>query len=223
MTVAQEKDGDSAVRRRPLDVSEAEVRQRGFLLWLGWTLVTALAMIIGLLPFLLFAEYIGLGLARILVPIVAGFFVGVLQWLVLRPFLTHSADWILHGGAGWSMGYALGLLIVQVLNETPLGAFIGYIVFGAIIATVQWPVLRREIRQAAPWVVTNVVAWALGSYAGQLLLNLIVRDPTTSQVLSTAVISGTTGLVAGALTGAALVWTVRLPERELRAGEEAYG
>jgi hypothetical protein len=175
-------------------------------------------MLWGLLPFLLVTSNLDLWLARILIPIGAGFLVGFFQWLALQKYLTHAADWILHGGAGWSLGYALGLLIVQTLNDTLLGALIGYLVFGALIAIIQWPVLRREIRKAAPWVVTNVIAWALGSYLGQLLLNLITKQDTISQGLSSAVISGVTGLVAGALTGAALVWTVRQPERPLTQG-----
>ena len=103
---------------RPLDVSESRLQGRELSLWLAWTPATALAMLLGSVPFLLLIESIGLGLARILIPIVAGFLVGVLQWLALRPYLTHSADWVLNGGAGWSMGYALALLIVQLLNET---------------------------------------------------------------------------------------------------------
>jgi hypothetical protein len=196
-----------------LDISEQKVRRNEVGLWLGWTLATTVGMLAGLLPFLLWVESLDLWLARILIPLSAGFLVGFFQWLVLQRYLTHSADWILSGGAGWSLGYALGLLIIQALRGTLIGEFIGYLIFGALIAVVQWPVLRREIPKAVPWVLTNVFAWALGSYLGQLILNLVVTQDTVSQGLSSAVISGVTGLVAGAITGVALVWTVRQPER----------
>lgn len=196
-----------------LDVDESKVARNEVGLWLGWTLATTAGMLAGLLPFLLLLQVLDLALARILIPLVAGFMVGLFQWLVLRRYLTHSADWILHGGAAWSLAYALGLLVIQVLSQSPLGALIGYALFGAIVGLIQWPALRREIRHALPWVLTNVVAWALGSYLGQLILNAVVTGDDVSQALSSAVIAGVTGLVAGALTGAVLVWTVRKPDR----------
>jgi hypothetical protein len=195
-----------------IDIDEARVERNEFGLWLGWTLATTGGMLAGFLPFVPLLNVLDLWLARILIPLWAGFLVGLLQWLALKRYLTHSADWILHGGAGWSLGYALGLLILQVLRESPWGAPLGYIIFGAIIAVIQWPVLRREIRNAIPWVLTNVGAWALGSYLGQVVLSLAVSGETASQALSTLIISGITGLVAGALTGLALVWTVRKPD-----------
>jgi hypothetical protein len=195
-----------------LDVDEAKVERNEWGLWLSWTLATALGMIAGLLPFLLLAPILDLGIARVLIPIVAGFLVGLFQWLALRRYLTHCADWIIHGGAAWSLAYALGLLVIQLLSATLIGALISYLIFGVIVATIQWPVLRREIRNALPWVLTNVVGWALGAYVSQWVLNVIVTGEVTSQALSTSVISGLTGLVAGALTGAALVWTVRKPD-----------
>lgn len=198
-----------------LDVNEAKGSRNEFALWLEWTLATAGGMLLGLLPFVFLTGNLDLWLARILVPVTAGFIVGFLQWSVLRQYLTHCADWILYGGAGWSLGYALALVIIQRLNETPLGALIGYAVFGIIIGVMQWPVLRREIRDAVPWVLANVVAWATGFYISQAVLNIVASDDIISQALSTAVISGVTGLVAGGITGLALVWTVRRPEREL--------
>jgi hypothetical protein len=197
-----------------LDISEAKVARNEFGLWLGWTLATGLGMLLGLLPFVLFIDDLDMLLARILVPLVAGFLVGVFQWLVLRPFLTHSVDWILNGGAGWALGYALGLVIIQALANVPFGALLGYILFGLIISVLQWPVLRREIPNAVPWVLASILGWALGAYLSQAILNLIVNTDTVSQWVSTAVLSGLTGLIAGAITGLALVWIVRKPEYE---------
>jgi hypothetical protein len=198
-----------------IDIDETKVRRNEFGLWLGWTLATTAGMLFGLLPFMLLVEDLDLWLARILVPLWAGFLVGVFQWLVLKNYLTHSVDWILHGGAGWALGYALGLVAIQIFAENRLGALIGYILFGVIISLIQWPVLRREIPNAIPWVLASVAGWALGSYASQAVLNAFVTGDQISQALSSAVISAVTGLVAGAITGAVLVWIVRKPEREL--------
>jgi hypothetical protein len=198
-----------------IDIDETKVRRNEFGLWLGWTLATTAGMLFGLLPFMLLVEDLDLWLARILVPLWAGFLVGVFQWLVLKNYLTHSVDWILHGGAGWALGYALGLVVIQIFAENRLGALIGYILFGIIIGLIQWPVLRREIPNVIPWVLASVAGWALGSYASQAVLNAFVSGDQISQALSSAVISAVTGLVAGAITGAVLVWIVRKPEREL--------
>jgi hypothetical protein len=198
-----------------IDIDETKVRRNEFGLWLGWTLATTAGMLFGLLPFMLLVEDLDLWLARILVPLWAGFLVGVFQWLVLKNYLTHSVDWILHGGAGWALGYALGLVAIQIFAENRLGALIGYILFGVIISLIQWPVLRREIPNAIPWVLASVAGWALGSYTSQAVLNAFVTGDQISQALSSAVISAVTGLVAGAITGAVLVWIVRKPEREL--------
>ena len=198
-----------------IDIDETKVRRNEFGLWLGWTLATTAGMLFGLLPFMLLVEDLDLWLARILVPLWAGFLVGVFQWLVLKNYLTHSVDWILHGGAGWALGYALGLVVIQIFAENRLGALIGYILFGIIIGLIQWPVLRREIPNVIPWVLASVAGWALGSYASQAVLNAFVSGDQISQALSSAVISAVTGLMAGAITGAVLVWIVRKPEREL--------
>lgn len=195
-----------------VDLDEAKITRNEPGLWLGWTLATAAGMLLGLLPFVLLVDLLELWLLRILVPLWAGFMVGVFQWLVLRRYMTHSADWILHGGAGWAMGYALGLIIIQALSGTLLGALAGYVLFGAIVALIQWPVLRREIPDVLPWVAASVAGWALGAYLSQVVLNVLTSGEAISQVASTALISGVTGLVAGAITGLALVWIVRHPE-----------
>jgi hypothetical protein len=197
-----------------LDIDERKVARNEFGLWLGWTLATTSGMLLGLLTFIPLLNLIDLGLARIVIPLWAGMLVGTFQWLVLRRYLTHSADWILNGGAGFALGYGLGLIIIQALSEYPWGAFVGYILFGLVIAVIQWPVLRREIPNAIPWVLASIVGWALGAYLSQVVLNVVVGSDAVSPAWSTTVIAGTTGLVAGAVTGLVLVWIVRQPEHE---------
>jgi hypothetical protein len=195
-----------------LDIDEAKVARNEAGLWLGWTLATAAGMLLGFLPFLLLVDDLDLLLVRLLIPLWAGFLVGVFQWLVLRNYLTHSVDWILNGGVGWALAFALGLVIIQALGGTPLGLLVGYLLFGAVIGLVQWPVLRREIPNVLPWVAANVIGWALGAFLSQVILSAFFPGDTLSQALSSAITAGVTGLVAGAVTGMALVWIVRQPE-----------
>jgi hypothetical protein len=196
-----------------IDIDEAKVQRNEFGLWLGWTLATALGMLLGFLPSLLLVNVLDLPWARVIVPLLAGFLIGLAQWAVLRNYLIESYDWVLAGGASWAVGYALGLFLINNLSGTGLAGFLGFALFGLIVAIVQWPLLRREIPNVWAWILANVIGWSLGFYAGLLSLNLFFTDPAINPVVSTSAVSVASGLVAGAITGLALVWIVRKPER----------
>src|SRR5262245_21537588 len=105
-----------------IDIDESKVQRTGQRLWLEWALATTAAMLLGFLPFLLVIEFLDVLWVRWLIPLWTGFLVGGFQWAVLRHYLTHSADWVIHGGAGWAFGFALGLLIIQLLARNFWGA-----------------------------------------------------------------------------------------------------
>jgi hypothetical protein len=195
-----------------IDLDEAKVKRNELGLWLGWTLATAGGMLVGFLLTIPIVNLLDLGFARIIVPIVAGALIGFSQWLVLRRFMTTSADWVLAGGTGWAVGYALGLLLIQNLAGTFLGTLAAYFLFGAIIALVHWPILSREIPSAVVWVLLNVLGWAAGLWASQGILALLINEPVVDPALGTAIIALSTGLVAGAITGFGLVWIARQPD-----------
>jgi hypothetical protein len=194
-----------------IDIDEVKVERNELGLWLGWTLATAGGMLLGFLPTILLVNVLNLGLAQIAVPVLAGTVIGLAQWLVLRRYVTASTQWDWTDGLSWAAGYILGLLLIQLLPSTVFAAFIGYFLFGVIVALVQWPVLRREIPQILTWVVASAVAWAIGYWASQAVLSLFT-DPLIEPVVGTTVIAVTSGLVAGAITGVALIWIVRRPE-----------
>ena len=196
-----------------IDISETKVARNDFGMWLEWTLATAFGMLLGFLPSIVLVNLLDLALARLIVPLFAGFLVGLAQWVVLRKYMTEVSDWILAAGASWAFGYALGLFIMNGLTGTMLDGFVGYVLFGVIVALVQWPLLRREIPHVWMWVLANVVGWTAGFYLSQVALDLFFDGPTIAPIASTSVISGVSGLVAGAITGIALIWIVRKPER----------
>lgn len=196
-----------------IDLDEAKVERNEFGLWLGWTLATAGGMLVGFLLTIPLVNVLDLGFARLIVPLVAGILIGYSQWIVLRQYLISSSDWFLAGGTAWAAGYALGLLLIQNLSSTFLGGIVAYLLFGIIVALVQWPVLRREIPSTLTWIVVSALGWAAGLWASQLALNLFFHDPVIEPAVSTIVIAVTSGLVAGAITGVALVWIVRQPEK----------
>lgn len=196
-----------------IDLDEAKVERNEFGLWLGWTLATAGGMLVGFLLAIPLVNVLDLGFARLIVPILAGILIGYAQWIVLRQYITRSSDWFLADGTAWAVGYALGLLLIQNLSSTFLGGIVAYLLFGVIVALVQWPVLRREIPSTFTWIVVSALGWAAGLWASQLALNLFFHDPVIEPAVSTIVIAVTSGLVAGAITGVALVWIVRQPEK----------
>ena len=196
-----------------IDINEAKVARNEFGMWLEWTLATALGMLLGFLPSIVLVNIMDLAFARIIVPLLAGFLVGLAQWVVLRKYVNEVSDWILAAGASWAVGYALGLFIMNGLTGTGLDGFVGYILFGIIVALVQWPILRREIPNVWMWILANVIGWTAGFFLSQVALDLFFNGPSIDPVASTSVISGVSGLVAGAITGIALIWIVRKPER----------
>ena len=108
------------IKQMTIDIDETKVKRNEFGLWLAWTLATALGMLIGYLPLALLVGSLDLGVARIIVPIIAGALLGLAQWLVLRPYVSKSYDWILNQAVGWMVGFTLGLFVVQLLSKTPL-------------------------------------------------------------------------------------------------------
>ena len=194
-----------------IDIDEVKVERNELGLWLGWTLATAGGMLLGFLPTILLVNVLNLGLAQIAVPVLAGTVIGFAQWLVLRRYVTASTRWDWTDGISWAAGYILGLLLIQMLPSTAFVVFIGYFLFGVIVALVQWPVLRREIPQVLTWLIASAIAWAVGYWVSQAVLSLFT-DPLIDPLVGTAVIAITSGLVAGAITGLALIWIVRKPE-----------
>lgn len=202
-----------------IDIDERKVRRNELGLWLGWTLATTGGMVAGFLLPALFYPGIDLGLARVIFPLLAGFFVGFFQWLVLKGYVSRASDWILTGGAGWAAGFAIGLLAIEYLSGSFLTRLMSYLLFGIIIAAFQWPVLRREIPHALVWVATSMIGWALGALVSQWIAYPMVAQAESAtsagtQILSSLLINGITGLIAGGITGLAFVWIVRQPERE---------
>jgi MFS family permease len=197
---------------RSIDIDEAKVRRNEFGLWLGWTLATAVGMLVGSLLSIPLVNLLNLQVARVIVPVLTGFLIGLAQWTALRSYLVDGAGWVLAGGTSWAVGYALGLFLVNSVASTGAGSFIAYVLFGFIVAILQWPLLRREIPHVWMWILANILGWALGFYLSQVALNLLFDEPSIHPLASTSVLSTVSGLVAGAITGVALVLIVRLPE-----------
>src|SRR5512136_113430 len=183
------------------------------LYWLKWVLATAGGWLIGSLANMLVINLLGAtGLGQVLntspdqVPqsaalllagvslvllLIVGFAVGALQWLVLRQQLPELSRWAIFTG----LGFALGTF-----------AFVAFMGLGVGVA--QWLVLRRDLNKTGWWPVMSAVAWPLAYMFGGTLGALVgqaLNVPFIGGMLGAVAI----GVIAGAVTGAVLLWMLR--------------
>ena len=118
-----------------------------------------------------------------------GLVVGFGQWLVLRQWFS-GATWILMSAGGWAIA---GLLVGYGLIPLPPPGFITSLILGAIFGAFmgfgQWLVLRRFVRNSAPWIAVSAASWAAG-FSG--VLGVVFA-----------------GALAGLITGILLDWLLR--------------
>lgn len=133
-----------------------------------------------------------------------GMFVGIVQWLVIKRYLSNAYRWI---GATF-LGYMLCLLIITLGNALHFGR-VGLLddvlllgLFGIAVGISQWWILRKSFQQAWLWVLVNAI--------GFLVFLILVAYPAGS--LAELLFFGTIlGTVSAFFSGAALIWIVRQP------------
>jgi len=135
-----------------------------------------------------------------------GAVVGVLQWLVLRRRVSKAGWWILASTAGLAVAFAVVYLAVAYGSPGDLDDVAAMALGGAVMGTLQWLVLRRQVSRAGWWVLASTVGWGLcGAVAA-------AGDDAEGMIAFVSLVGG--GVVLGAVTGAALVWLLRQPVPE---------
>jgi len=137
------------------------------------------------------ATTLGWVLGRFLLPnltfVTIGIGLAVLQWLVLQHRIRKSWRWMIATALGWLLGSTL------IMAFLPEGMdFLAGVIIGVTTGTAQWLVLRSELYWAGWWIVISVIAW------------------TTGMALLPGVML--TGVMAGAITGLALILLIRFPK-----------
>ena len=177
--------------------------------WLWWTAATIVGWIIGyainnliITVFNFTEEAVTQGdrpeliIASILALISMGLSVGLAQWLVLRREVPASTLWVPATTLGFAVGIWFGL------------AFMG---LGTGLA--QWWVVRKTFSKGSWWPTISAVIWPLGYLAGGAVGGALI-PVTNSQLLAGGIGILVTGLIVGAVTGAVLLWMLRVMRLE---------
>ena len=120
-------------------------------------------------------------------PVIAGFTIGVMQWLVLRDRIRNAWRWSLATGVGWAIGVGFVLFAIPDEFRIPYG-----IIVGATTGIAQWLILRGAVFFSGWWIVISIIGWFTGL---SMIPGLL-----------------TTGTMAGLLTGVAIELLLRNPK-----------
>ena len=131
---------------------------------------------------------------------------GAAQALLLRPYLAGAEIWgAVTAITLWAGGSLIELAFAAGIAQT-LSIVVGALLFGPGCATVQFFILRRQVRRAGwwvlawslNWIVVFIVAAAVGLGTQAVLHNDFDSSLTAYY--------GAGGLVGGALSGVVLAW-----------------
>lgn len=174
----------------------APVRLPGWRLWFLWLLAGAFAWGWSMDPSL-FGEGLRLepagSLPSLVVPpypsvAAGGIAVGVLQWLLLRRYVTGPWPWLLASVGAVAMGALITVGVGRFGAVQGLVAGVG--LYGTVAGVLHWLVLRRLVARAGWWVLASTVGWVVAVPVGD--------------------VTGPPGwAIYGAVTGTVLVWLLR--------------
>ena len=128
---------------------------------------------------------------------VSGAIVGTLQWLVLRGWAPRARGWIPATSVGFGLAHTLNDAVPYRALDLVLILVIGGVALGALQSTA----LRHAIAGPGRWIPVTALAWVTGWMTGSQVIAHIDRNPLAELFLG----NGLTGLIVGAITGAALL------------------
>jgi WD40 repeat protein len=141
----------------------------------------------------------------VLAGIVFGITFGVLQWLVLRKFMSRASTWILDTLLGICFGAPAAFVTTTgILPANPvLGILVVYVLPGIIVGLVQQLTLRRNFSRTWWWLVPSALGWPV----------IIVISEGESPIIF-AVLAGL-GLAIGAISGIVFRVISRSPKQRV--------
>ena len=161
--------------------------------------------------------------------IVAGFCIGLAQWLVIRTHLKRAWQWLFASVVGWVVAFNVGALVLDTMtgvlngpgldwfeaaaqvNATITGFALLFVVWfligaagGAVVGGTQWLVLRQYYPHTEWWVAVNALGWGIGvGVSWFALLGIFYFFSASLSSLAPGIAEGTPiAFVSGAVSGA---------------------
>jgi hypothetical protein len=172
---------------------------QGWGFWVIWIAANAVGWSLTNLVRQAIFELGGSTVSQISTGLAIGLCLGFAQWFVLLTQPTKAGLWwvlstIAGWGIGWSAGWWLGWSFFSEMGFGVVFATIGAVT-GLSVGFWQWLVLRDQSRGAIGWIAANMVGWSVGLMLTYTVLGFLGQIAT--------------GIVAGAITGAMLIWLLR--------------
>ena len=111
------------------------------------------------------AFYLSPGLAGVLFGAVPSILIGLFQWLILRGKFPVSRWWIFTVSAGVALDH---FIADGFPNARDLS--IAVVASSALVAVLQWLLLRRNLNPSLWWILATIVSWCLGWVLGVSVL-----------------------------------------------------
>jgi len=198
--------------------------------WWKWTLMNALALILGYVISIFVVLFINeiifdnsvaewgspfeQTVLQIAQGIVIGFSIGITQCRLLRKVFNVSSFWLYSVVIGFIILEAIAGIILWKLdinrgeyNFIEFNALAHALILamtGLIIGIIQMPLLKKHFAGAAYWVVASTLAWGIS-----ILITAIDQESELS-LLITFIIGS---ILYGAITGATLLWILKPKEK----------
>jgi hypothetical protein len=199
--------------------------------WWKWTLINALALILGYIisvfVVLLINEIIfdntvdewgspfEQTVVQIALGIVIGFSIGITQWRLLRKVFNVSSFWLYSVVIGFTiLELIAGIILWKLdinrgeLNFIEFNALAHALILaitGLIIGIIQMPLLKKQYAGSVYWVVASTLAWGIS-----ILITAIDQDFGLA-LLITFILGA---ILYGAITGATLMWILKPKEKK---------
>jgi hypothetical protein len=162
----------------------------------------SLALLLGQILLLAIDNVVWLPADAVFIAGMLGLFLGIGQWLLLRPRLPRSGWWVFASLIG---GIIAGFVVNQIGNQAISLALFG--TFGLILGAFQWSVLRGRLRNSGIWPFVSGFAWALGSLSIDWVDRIALHPSWPfNELLTVATMYALLGVLVGVVTGAALAW-----------------
>lgn len=201
-----------------------------FRFWRKWTLLNAIVIIvsypIGLILGLLIFETMGYTMSEWGTPfeqtlmqigfgILIGFGIGITQRILLKKVFNVSSLWLY----SLAIGFIITEIIVGIIcwkldlnrgdlsfvENNPLPHALIAAISGLLIGIIQLPLLKKYFSEIGYWIAANTIAWGIS------ILITAINVQSEAFLLITFIIGS---ILYGAITGATLMWLMKLKEAE---------